>query len=95
MLRMLSTSVAVAAPLVYSKKTNPRSGAGELARTAGQFVAAVPANAYSGRYPLARFLWVSVNYKPGSKLDPLRAEFIRLVFPSAGVFVQNGFEYGF
>ena len=35
-------------------------------------------NAYNGEYPLARFLYLSVNYKPGSTLDPLRAEFLRL-----------------
>ncbi len=50
----------------------------------GQFVGAVPANAYSGRYPLARFLWLSVNYKPGSSLEPLRREFIKLIFSKQG-----------
>jgi len=50
----------------------------------GKFVGAVPANAYSGRYPLARFLYLSVNVKPGSPLDPLRREFIKLVFSKQG-----------
>ncbi|MDJ0521833.1 MAG: phosphate ABC transporter substrate-binding protein [Planctomycetota bacterium] len=50
----------------------------------GQFIAAVPANAYSGRYPLARFLWCAVNYKPGSQLEPLRREFIKLIFSKQG-----------
>lgn len=35
-------------------------------------------------YPLARFLWLSVNYKPGSQLDPLRREFIKYVFSKQG-----------
>jgi phosphate transport system substrate-binding protein len=49
-----------------------------------EFVAAVPENAYTGEYPLARFLYLSVNYKPGSQLDPLRAEFVRYVFSKNG-----------
>jgi len=36
------------------------------------------------QYPLARFLWLSVNYKPGSQLDPLRREFIKYVFSKQG-----------
>ncbi len=43
-----------------------------------------PANAYSGDYPLARFLLLSVNHKPGSQLDPLRREFIRYVLSATG-----------
>ena len=47
----------------------------------------VPAEAeyaYSGDYPLARFLYLSVNYKPGSQLDPLRREFIKFIFSKQG-----------
>ena len=40
--------------------------------------------AYSGEYPLARFLYLYVNYKPGSQLDPLRREFIRYVYSGQG-----------
>src|SRR5262249_15397275 len=32
-------------------------------------------NAYSGKYPLARFLYVYLNLDPKSELDPLRREF--------------------
>ncbi|MCB9882276.1 MAG: PstS family phosphate ABC transporter substrate-binding protein [Planctomycetes bacterium] len=35
-------------------------------------------------YPLARFLFVYVNYKPNSQLDPLRAEFTRYIFSQEG-----------
>ncbi len=49
-----------------------------------QFVAAIPANAYTGDYPLARYLYLSVNYKPRSELDPLRREFIKYVFSRQG-----------
>jgi len=56
-----------------------------LAMSAGaKMVAATPENAYTGEYPLARFLYMYVNYKPGSKLDPLRREFIRYIFSKQG-----------
>jgi len=48
---------------------------------------AIPAAAefaYAGKYPLARFLYMYVNYKPGSDLDPLRMQFIQYVFSSQG-----------
>jgi phosphate transport system substrate-binding protein len=41
-------------------------------------------NVYSGDYPLARFLLVYVNKKPGEKLDPLRAEFLRYALGKEG-----------
>ena len=47
-------------------------------------VEAKPENAYSGTYPLARFLYLYVNYKPGTELDPLRHEFVRYVFSKEG-----------
>ncbi|MFT4570605.1 MAG: phosphate transport system substrate-binding protein [Hyphomicrobiaceae bacterium] len=48
---------------------------------------AVPADAefaYSGEYPLARFLYLYVNAEPSAQLDPLRREFVRYVFSSQG-----------
>jgi phosphate transport system substrate-binding protein len=42
------------------------------------------ANAYSGDYPLARFLYLSVNRKPSAPLDPLRREFLRYVLSATG-----------
>ena len=47
-------------------------------------VAPEPVNAYSGDYPLARFLLLSVNHKPGTSLDPLRREFLRYVLGASG-----------
>src|SRR5690242_4931205 len=47
-------------------------------------VAAEPENAYKGEYPLARFLFLYVNYKPKSELDPLRREFIKYIFSKQG-----------
>ncbi|HVW36311.1 MAG TPA: PstS family phosphate ABC transporter substrate-binding protein [Pirellulales bacterium] len=48
------------------------------------FVPAEPENAFSGEYPLSRYLYVYVNYKPGSELDPLRREFIKYIFSQEG-----------
>jgi phosphate transport system substrate-binding protein len=47
-------------------------------------IEATPEKAYSGEYPLARFLYLYVNYKPGSELDPLRREFVRYVLSRPG-----------
>jgi len=54
----------------------------------------VPADADSvTEYPLARFLYVYVNYKPGSDLDPLRREYIKLIFSKQGqeIVVKDGY----
>ena len=47
-------------------------------------VEAAPANAYTGEYPLARFLFLYMNYRPESELDPLRREFVRYIFSQSG-----------
>lgn len=46
--------------------------------------AATSENAYSGKYPLARYLYLAVNHKPGTNMDPIRREFIRFVFSKEG-----------
>lgn len=50
-------------------------------------------NAYSGNYPLARFLYIYMNKNPNQPLDPARKEFIRYVFSKAGqqVVVKDGY----
>jgi phosphate transport system substrate-binding protein len=53
-------------------------------KTGGDPVTTAPENAYSGDYPLARFLYLSVNHKPGTDLDPLRREFLRYVLSASG-----------
>ncbi len=56
--------------------------------------APVPADAANvADYPLARFLLVYVNKQPGTDLDPLRAEFIKLIFSKEGqeVVVKDGY----
>ena len=56
-------------------------------------ISATPENAYTGQYPLSRFLWVYVNMKPGTELDPMRREFLRYVLSRQGQedVVQEGF----
>jgi phosphate transport system substrate-binding protein len=50
-------------------------------------------NAYAGDYPLARFLYIYMNHNPGSKLEPLRAEFLKYVWSKQGqvVVIKDGF----
>lgn len=63
-----------------------------LAKKEGdKFIAPSADNAAT--YPLARFLLVYVNKKPGEKLDPLRREFLKLIFSKQGqeVVVKDGY----
>ena len=41
-------------------------------------------NAYSGEYPISRFLYLYLNKAPNAGLDPLRAEFVRFVYSKQG-----------
>jgi phosphate transport system substrate-binding protein len=51
---------------------------------ASEAIPAAAEHAYSGKYALARFLYMYVNYKPGTELDPLRGEFIKFVMSHEG-----------
>ena len=65
-----------------------------LARKDGEAaVTDEPANVYSGKYPLARKLYVYVNKAPGKGLDPLVKEFMTFVLSKAGqgVVVKDGY----
>jgi phosphate transport system substrate-binding protein len=64
-----------------------------LAVDGGEPIPAEPQYAYSGDYPLSRFLYVAVNYKPGTRLDPLRREFIKYIFSRQGqeTVIQEGY----
>ncbi len=59
----------------------------------GEAIEPTPANAYTGEYPLARFLFLAVNHKPNTKLDPVRAEFLRFVLSKQGqeIVIEQGF----
>jgi len=65
-----------------------------LSEKAGaQPMAANAENAYSGEYPLSRFLFVYINRAPGKALDPLVLEFIRMICSKEGqeVVVKDGY----
>jgi phosphate transport system substrate-binding protein len=64
-----------------------------LSEKGGECVPATPEHAYTGDYPLARFLYVAVNARPGTPLDPLRRELIKYVFSRQGqeVVVKDGY----
>ena len=62
-------------------------------KTDGDKIAATSENAISGKYPLARFLYVYVNKAPGKPLSPLESEFIKMVLSTQGqqVVVKDGY----
>ena len=62
-------------------------------KTGGACVEATAANAYAGKYPLARFLYVYINRAPGKPLDPLTREFMKFVVvkPGQEVVIKDGF----
>lgn len=56
-----------------------------LAKTSkGKAIEATAENVYADEYPLSRYLYVYVNYKPNSDLDSLRREFIKYIFSKEG-----------
>jgi len=50
-------------------------------------------NSLSGKYPLARFLLIYVNKKPGQELDKLTAEFIKFALSKQGqeIVIKDGY----
>jgi phosphate transport system substrate-binding protein len=50
----------------------------------GKCVEATADNAYSGAYPMARFLFVYINKAPGKALDPLTREFVKVIVSKEG-----------
>jgi phosphate transport system substrate-binding protein len=48
----------------------------------------------SGKYPLWRFMYLYLNKAPGKPLDPLVAEFVKLVYSKQGqeVVVKDGYD---
>jgi phosphate transport system substrate-binding protein len=63
------------------------------AKEGGSCVEATADNAYSGKFPLSRFLYVYVNKAPGKSLDPLMKEFVRFMFTRQGqeVVIKDGY----
>ena len=63
------------------------------AKEGGEFITDDADNVYSGKYPLARFLYVYVNRTPGKALDPLVGEFLAFVLSREGqeIVVKDGY----
>ena len=59
----------------------------------GEFVEASEENALSGKYPLARVLYVYVNKAPNKPLTPMELEFVKMVLSKQGqdVVVKDGY----
>lgn len=53
-------------------------------KTGGKCYGPEAKNAYSGNYPIARFLYIYVNKNPNQGLDPLRAQFVKYIFSKEG-----------
>jgi phosphate transport system substrate-binding protein len=63
------------------------------ATTGAECFDATADNAYSGQYPIARFLYVYLNRNPNQALDPLRGEFVKYVYSKQGqeAVVKDGY----
>lgn len=57
------------------------------------FVEAKEENVLNGSYPLARFLYIYINKKPGQPLDPLIHEFVRFILSNEGqqIVIKDGY----
>lgn len=64
-----------------------------LVNKKGEVEEANETNALSGKYPLARFFYVYVNKAPNKPLDPLEAEFVKMVLSKQGqeIVVKDGY----
>ena len=56
----------------------------DISMDGGPSIAATAENALKGDYPLARYLYVYVNKKPGEPLQPIAREFLALVLSKEG-----------
>jgi len=64
-----------------------------LSEDGDEYYEATMENCASGDYPLARFLWIYVNKKPGKPLDKLQLEFMTFVLSKQGqeIVVKDGY----
>jgi len=62
-------------------------------KNAGAAFAATYENALSGKYPLARHLYIYINKDPKKAVDPLTSEFLKFVLSKEGqeIVVKDGF----
>ncbi len=61
--------------------------------TGGEVFTATADYAYSGDYPLARFLYIYFNHRPGARISPLEREFVRLIYSRQGqeITIKDGY----
>ncbi|MBL9155146.1 MAG: phosphate ABC transporter substrate-binding protein [Verrucomicrobiales bacterium] len=64
-----------------------------LGEKEGEFFEATYENCLTGDYPMARFLFIYVNKKPGQPIDKLTGEFLKFVLSKEGqeVVVKDGY----
>lgn len=64
-----------------------------LVKKGNAYKEAVIENVLNGSYPLARFLYVYINKKPGKPLDPLILEFVKYILSKEGqeVVIKDGY----
>ena len=64
-----------------------------LASEDGKFIEPTYDNCLSGDYPMARFLFVYINKKPGAPVDKLTGEFLKFVLSKTGqtIVVKDGY----
>jgi len=62
-------------------------------KNGGEFFEANSTNVNNGKYPLSRYLYISIAKNPSKPLDPLVKEFLRFVFSYEGqqVVVKDGY----
>ncbi len=64
-----------------------------LAKKGNSYSEAAIENVLNGSYPLARFLYIYINKKPGKPLDPLVFEFVKYILSREGqdVIIKDGY----
>ncbi|MBS0661138.1 MAG: phosphate ABC transporter substrate-binding protein [Verrucomicrobia bacterium] len=64
-----------------------------LAKSGDKYVEPTAENCLNGNYPLARFLYIYVNVKPGQPMDKLTSEFLKYALSKEGqqVVVKDGY----
>lgn len=63
------------------------------AKQSGTCFEATADNAYSGDFPLSRFLYIYVNRAPGKPVEPITREFVKMVMTKEGqeIVIKDGY----
>jgi phosphate transport system substrate-binding protein len=95
-------SVAVVAAVAADRFAIGYSGIGyktdsvatvPIAGSDGKYISTDPKFCYDGQYPLARYLYLTLNHKPDDALSPVQEEFLRFVLSQDGqkLVMEEGF----